>query len=288
MENIPCSVCQSKKQLAFPEADYHLNLLPPLAIKRCEDCGFIFMSPRPDEQERQMLFSGDVPDMLKPYSMAEANYGAVTQSRLPFFQRRIARLIAASGKKANEIRFLDIGASSGYMVEAAKEAGVQAEGIEPSTSGVEAAKARGIILLKGTAEQLPFPDNHFDIVHSHHVFEHVADPLVSAKEAYRVLKPGGLVLIEVPNQFDNIRFWRDVLFKRVHQRKRDIRSIHHLSFFSKKCMRQLLKRGGFVEVSVSSKYTLTPKGLQIIPGYLSMLAGLFYLGGERVIGMAKK
>lgn len=288
MENINCSICGSSQVIVFKEACHHLNLIHPLEIVRCKGCGFIFMKPRPDEQERKALFSGKIPELLKPYAHAEANYGAVTQSRLPFFKKRIATMVAATGKNPKDIHFLDIGASSGYMIEAAVSLGVMAEGVEPSDAGIVAARARGIELLQGTAEKLPFPDNHFDIVHSHHVFEHVANPLESAKEAYRVLKPGGTILVEVPNQFDNIRFYRDVVFNRVHQRKRDIRSIHHLSFFSKSSLRTLFIRAGFTEVSVSSRYTIKPMGWQILPGYLTMFAGLFYLGGERVIGEAKK
>ncbi len=288
MEVIPCSICKSKLAVSFTEANYHLNILSPLDVKRCKDCGFIFMSPRPDESERMALFSGKVPELLVPYSNTEANYGAVTQSRLPFFRQRIQDLIADTGKSPAEISFLDIGASSGYMVQAAIEAGVKAEGIEPGSSGIAAALERGIRLVQAPAEKLPYADQSFDIVHSHHVFEHVADPSISALEAFRVLKPGGIILIEVPNQFDNIRFWRDIIFRRVSQRKRDIRSIHHLSFFSKKAMHNLLTTAGFKDVEVSSKYTLKPSAWQIIPSYLTMLAGVFYLGGERVIGRGKK
>lgn len=288
MEVIPCSICKSHHAVSFTEATFHLNILPPLDVKRCPECGFIFMSPRPDQAERMALFSGKVPALLEPYSSTEANYGAVTQSRLPFFQARIKELIAMTGKVPDQISFLDIGASSGYMVQVALEAGVKAEGIEPGSSGIAAASQRGIRLVQAPAEKLPFPDQSFDIVHSHHVFEHVADPLVSALEAFRVLKPGGIIFIEVPNQFDNIRFWRDVIFKRVSQRKRDIRSIHHLSFFSTRAMHNLLMKAGFKDIEVTSKYTIKPSGWQVIPGYLSMLAGMFYLGGERVIGRAKK
>lgn len=289
MEVIQCNVCSSSNIKLFQEATYHLNLLPPLEIKRCLDCGFIFMSPRPDLSERNALFGGAVPDLLRPYSAEQANYGEVTKGRLEFFRKRIRDLLKELSYRPNEIHFLDIGASSGYMVEAALEAGIKAQGIEPGESGINAAKERGIGLIKSTAEVLPFPDNCFDIIHSHHVFEHIADPMVAAREAYRVLKPGGLLLIEVPNQFDNIRFWRDVLLNRVLQRKRDIRSVHHLSFFSKRSMKKLLSNAAFNEIKIRTYYTLTPKKLtRMIPGYITMLIGLFYLGGERVLAEARK
>lgn len=286
MEEISCSICRCKQVKSFKEASFHLNLLPPFEVKQCLDCGFIFMSPRPDQSERDALFTGLVPDLLKPYSSSEANYGAVTKGRLDFFRLRIQEL--TKGMNVSSLKLLDIGASSGYMVEAAIEAGMSAVGVEPGLSGIKAAKERGVELIQGTAELLPYPDNHFNIVHSHHVFEHVADPLLSAKEACRVLKPGGTVLIEVPNQFANIRFWRDVLFSRVSQRDRDIRSIHHLSFFSKKCMKNLLLKAGFKSIQVTSRYTLKPTGLRAIPGYFTMFVGFFYLGGERVIATATK
>ncbi len=288
MEEIACSLCKCANLVSFREATQHLNLLTPFEIKRCKKCDFIFMSPRPDASERSALFSGSVPEALKPYSYEEANYGAVTKGRLDFFRKRARYLASHLGGESTHLRFLDIGASSGYMVQAALELGMKAEGVEPGMSGISAAQERGITLIQGTAELLPFADNYFDIVHSHHVFEHVADPMVSAKEAFRVLKPGGVILIEVPNQFDNIRFWRDKIFNRIHQRKRDIRSIHHLSFFSRKAMRDLMRKAGFKEIVVTTKYTIKPTGLRALAGYLTMIAGTLYLGGERVIVNAKK
>lgn len=75
----------------------------------------------------------------------------------------------------------------------------------------------------GDAHHLPFRDSVFDRVFAFNVFEHLADPKVAAREVYRVLKPGGVVVIhtaflqglhEEPNHFYNateygVRRWFD-------------------------------------------------------------------------------
>ena len=48
---------------------------------------------------------------------------------------------------------------------------------------------------------MPYPDNHFDTILSHEVLEHVQDDRKSIKEMVRVLKPGGRVIIFVPNRW---------------------------------------------------------------------------------------
>lgn len=58
------------------------------------------------------------------------------------------------------------------------------------------AKARYVL---GVGENLPFPDNTFDLVASFQVLEHVRDTQQVLKEAVRVLKPGGMLVFEMPN-----------------------------------------------------------------------------------------
>ncbi len=55
--------------------------------------------------------------------------------------------------------------------------------------------------LIAAAEALPYPDNQFDTILSHEVLEHVLDDRKSIQEMVRVLKPGGRVIIFVPNRW---------------------------------------------------------------------------------------
>jgi len=101
---------------------------------------------------------------------------------------------------------LDLGSSAGGLSAALAQAGLEVQGIEPSPAGVEASKLRverlglhGIEFQVGVGERLPYPANHFDLVVSMAVLEHVQDVCKVVQEAFRVLKPGGWVYFEVPN-----------------------------------------------------------------------------------------
>lgn len=71
-------------------------------------------------------------------------------------------------------------------------------GVEPDPTLREEAHARGVRVLPGCAEELPFPDGAFDAACLFDVLEHVEDDRAALAEARRVLKPGGLLFVSVP------------------------------------------------------------------------------------------
>jgi len=52
--------------------------------------------------------------------------------------------------------------------------------------------------VKMDIHQIPFDENHFDVVLCNHVLEHVQDDIQAMKEIHRVLKPGGFAILQIP------------------------------------------------------------------------------------------
>jgi ubiquinone/menaquinone biosynthesis C-methylase UbiE len=104
--------------------------------------------------------------------------------------------------------FLDIGCGNGFsLVKAKDEKKCSVVGIDPSPNlaGVHWQSNEGKIqekpnieIIKGVAEHIPFKDSVFDVVYSSHVLEHVSDKAKSLKEAKRVLKDDGIIIIGMP------------------------------------------------------------------------------------------
>lgn len=111
---------------------------------------------------------------------------------------RIKYLEKLLGKFKNK-KILDIGCGTGGFVAASNLKGARAVGIEPDEKAIEICRLKKCKVIKSTAENLPFKDNQFDIIHCHTVIEHVKDVEKSILEIVRVAKKNGIIYIKCPN-----------------------------------------------------------------------------------------
>ena len=107
-----------------------------------------------------------------------------------------ARVLARAGLRPGA-RVLDIGAGRGRLVAELRRRGFDAEGIEPSARSAGAAAAAGVpVARRSIAEH---QDSGLDAVVLWHVLEHLDDPAAALERVRSWLRPGGLVLVGVPN-----------------------------------------------------------------------------------------
>ena len=93
---------------------------------------------------------------------------------------------------------LDIGASTGVMLDLFKESGWKTWGVEPSGSARHA-KRKGHKIVNTFFENAKLPRSHFDLVIMNHTLEHLDDPLAILVKVKSLLKDGGIIFVDVPN-----------------------------------------------------------------------------------------
>lgn len=193
-------------------------------VVRCKRCGLIYISPQP---RRELIING--------YASAEdEQYVSQEKGRLITFKNclKTVRQLSPTG------RLLDIGAASGIFVKAAKDAGYDAYGVEPSMWMSNFAKERyGVTVFPGVLEDAKFDDNSFDVITMWDVLEHVPDPMSTLKEVKRILKPGGFLVVNYPRI-------NDVLGKIFGRKWWFLLSVH-LFYFTPETLSAYMERLGF-------------------------------------------
>lgn len=150
-------------------------------IVRCVACGLMFQNPQPDPES-----------ILTAYeNVVDARYAEEREGRIHTFRRALIELEAHAGPG----RLLDVGSHLGVFVEVAREAGWDAEGVEPSRWAAEVAHSRGLPVICGTLAQLPADGASYDAVTLWDVIEHLPDPSGELRRLHALLRPRGVLAI---------------------------------------------------------------------------------------------
>ena len=135
-------------------------------------------------------------------------------------RREVEKWLDRLPRRRNEpLRILDAGCGTGGLL-ANLRAPAWKVGVEISPEGIRFARARALTLVRGSVAALPFADDSFDAVVSIDVLCHSGvEERLAVEEAARVLRPGGLLLVQVP-AFELLRGGHDaaVWTKRRYRR----------------------------------------------------------------------
>jgi SAM-dependent methyltransferase len=230
-----CNVCDcSQWEVLFHAADYEHGVPGVWKIVRCNACGLLAQDPLPNAID----IGGFYPPSYSAY-----NSGTLisSMSRMVFVQdaRRIARLVPRGGS------ILDVGCGNGAALLAIAEMGfTRLAGLEINPAAVQRARESGLDVRCGELLDADFPDSSFDLIRMGHVIEHVLDPMATLGRAYRLLKPGGILMGETPNT-DCLDF---SIFEKYWG------ALHvprHIFIFNDRNLRQALEKSNFVDVEMS-------------------------------------
>ncbi len=186
-----CSLCESK-QIETLCLENHFS--------RCRECGLIFDNPRPEWTE------------ITAFYAKETQYDewlSEKKARDDLWKRRL-RLVR---KYIPQGKLLDVGSGIGQFLFHAKKY-FQVTGTEISPVAVKIARENyGVVLLQGTLESVPL-ESQYDVITLFHVLEHVPLPKKTLQECLKRLKPGGILVLAVPNDVDSVLTRRNRLMER--------------------------------------------------------------------------
>ncbi len=226
-----CCICSADTVRPFLDRNgYH--------IVRCERCGFLYVHPRPSQEELQAFyqdpsyFQGESVYGYDSYIGHRSEIERVANERLTTIERFISPGC-----------LLDVGCASGYFLFVARQRGWHIEGVEIAEAMARAAEELLHQPIHSTLDAIPFPPQSFDVITLWEYIEHVPDPRADLLRVHELLKPGGLLALSTPNAGQRV-------VTKAPTRWREFKPPEHLSFFTRHTLERLVRACGFQPVLV--------------------------------------
>lgn len=159
-------------------------------IWKCERCDLVFPHPMPiPEGGLSQHYNVDADEYFREHDHGDRLMGANS------LVESAEQLLGKKGK------LLDVGVGRGEVLIAASEQGWICEGVEPSeTFADHAERLTGAPIWREPIERSEIPSDEFDVVILAAVLEHLYNPDEVLEKISRILKPGGFLYLDVPNE----------------------------------------------------------------------------------------
>ncbi len=237
LEDVSCLMCDHDVYDVIESS-------PPFTVARCNQCSFVYVTPRIPESHLHLVYAWDYYDSGNP---ADYGYDKYLEDG-ELHKRTFAMKADFVQRHKKSGRLLEVGSAGGFFLKEMQRRGFKVEGIEISEKAAQF--SRDVLGLKtihtSKLEDAPVK-GPFDVIALWDVIEHVSDPLKTMQHLRKLIAPDGVLIIQTQNI--------DSMFaKLLGQRWHHFKHLEHIYHFSPETMNDALTASGF-EIS-----ELTAKG----------------------------
>ncbi|MEA3490194.1 MAG: class I SAM-dependent methyltransferase [Candidatus Omnitrophota bacterium] len=305
MNRVRCKLCGSPEcDIIIEGRDRLSRSNEKFSVVRCRGCGLIYTLPYISAEEMQKYY---------PEGYYSIRDGAFSQGICGFedwFSRRYSRLLwkILSGKrttlsrlidflesiflfsfyryrnrcipyKDKPGRLLDIGCGDGKLLSEQKKLGWEVYGVELERKmSSYARKERSLNVVTGKFMDVEYKENFFDVINLNHVLEHFLKPLIELGKINNILKPGGLVVINIPNYS---RIETAIFGRRWHAYELPRHRFH----YNRKTLINMLRKNGLEPVRVAqvlnvNNFILSTRYILEDNGFPGRMIGFFNVNNK--------
>lgn len=253
-----CTLCGSdNSNVVIRTKDFQYDGVEEFDYHRCAGCGIVFLSPRPDAHtlcsyypqkkyythrlsEEDASLRGRI-----RHSVISQEYGytgqGVEDKLPPVIRKLIFHLFRNSIIMPSPVdggRLLDVGCGNGYWMRIFTEFGWVCEGVDTDDNCVDICKQQGMVTRLGDIFDPCLAEGEYDCLLMLNVLEHTTDPVAVTRRAHSLLKPGGQLVVTVPNYGG----FESRIFKRHW---RGIEAPRHMFQFTDETLTRILSEAGF-------------------------------------------
>jgi len=231
----PCPLCGGERARTVHAESW-------ITVRRCTACGFQFTAERSGDFRDDRLAD----EIESFYRWLDAS----RDRRVPLLAERI-QWIARRYGLGEELSVLEVGTGAGALAAACSASGHRYTGLEPFLGDRfaedELSSAPGITIHPLRLEDYE-PEERFDVAVMDNVLEHLPDPVGAVRKLLGLLRPGGVLWAQVPNEA-NLVLKHKVL---SHIKERQITFPGHVNLFTRRSLARCLRTAGAAQTTIRS------------------------------------
>ena len=251
-----CRICNANEESQFIRAEHVFGGTSEHKFWQCKECNAIYLYPILTHEEEKHFYLKEFEKFMskrvgdhRDWSNAELHKSTnqdQVERRMPFLREHLKP----------DIDLLEVGCSSGFMLDAFREMDINCYGIEPSGEFGEFLISNGYTVFESLES---IQEMKFDVITHFFVFEHIADPYEFISQNLKLLNDGGVMISEIPCANDPLTSVYTIdAFERFYW------SIAHHYYYTPESLRYILEK-------MNCKYELVPEQRYDISNHMTWM-----------------